>query len=103
MLSRYRCEGLDQVSDPARKVFHALDLKLGTLPELFGARALWRALGEGTIVRFGFGRMIGNPLQMPGAFVVRNGRIIKSFRHRSSGDRPDYAEFACSAAAGESA
>ena len=96
MLTQYGCAGLDQVSDPDRKVYRALDLKLGTFAELFGILAFWRALGQGTIFRFGFGRMIGNPLQMPGAFVIRNGQIVKAYRHRFSGDRPDYAELSCS-------
>lgn len=95
-LNRYGCEGVDQVSDPDRRLYRALELKLGTLSELFGGQAFWRALGEGTLFRFGFGRLTGNPLQMPGAFVIRNGQIVKSFRHKSSGDRPDYAGLACS-------
>lgn len=96
MLVRYGCEGVDQVSDPERQVYRALELRFGTLSELFGVRAFWRALGEGTIFRFGFGRMTGNPLQLAGTFVIRNGQIVKAFRHQSSGDRPNYVEFACS-------
>ena len=96
LLRRYGCEEFDQVSDPTRRVYRALNLRLGTLAELFGARAFWRALAGGTIFRFGFGRMVGNGLQMPGAFLIRNGQILKAFRHQSSGDRPDFTEIACS-------
>ena len=96
MLRRYGCDDVDQVSDPTRRVYRALELRLGTLAELFGARAFRRALIEGVLFRFGFGRFIGNGLQMPGAFLIRDGRIVKAFRHQSSADRPNYAELACS-------
>jgi len=96
MLRRYGCDDVDQVSDPTRQLYRALQLRLGTLTELFGVRAFWRALIEGTIFRFGFGRMIGNGLQMPGAFLIRDGKIVKAFRHQSSADRPNYADIACS-------
>lgn len=95
MLHQYGCDGIDHVSDPDRRIYRALGLRLGTLTELFGIRAFWRALVEGTIFRFGFGRMIGNGLQMAGAFLVRDGRIVQAFRHRSSADRPDYCGLAC--------
>ena len=96
LVRKYGLDDIDHVSDPERRVYHGLELRLGTLSELFGARAFWRALIEGTIFRFGFGRFVGNGLQMPGAFLVRDGRIVHAFRHRSSADRPDYAGMACS-------
>lgn len=95
MLQSYHCQDFDQVSDPERQVYRALELRLGTLSELFGIKAFWRALGEGTVFRFGFGPMVGNGLQMPGAFLIRNGQIVKAYRHTFSGDRPDYAQIAC--------
>ena len=95
MLRRYGCEGVDQVSDPDRQLYRALGLWSGTLTELFGVRAFWRALAEGTLFRYGFGPIVGSALQMPGAFVIRKGRIVKAFRHRSSADRADYQKLAC--------
>jgi hypothetical protein len=95
MLRQYGCEEFDQVSDPTRHVYQALELRLGTLSELFGPRAFWRALVEGTVFRFGFGRIVGSALQMPGAFLIRDGRIVKAYRHAFSGDRPNYVELAC--------
>lgn len=95
MLREYGCEEFDQVSDPTRRVYQALELRLGTLAELFGPRTFWRALAEGTVFRFGFGRIVGSALQMPGAFLIRDGRIVKAYRHAFSGDRPNYVELAC--------
>ena len=33
-------------------------------------------------------------LQMPGVFLVHDGRVRRSFRHATSGDRPDYVDLA---------
>ena len=96
LVRKYGLEEIDHVSDPARRVYRGLELRLGTLRQLFGARTFWRALVGGTVFRFGFGRFVGNGLQMPGAFLVRDGRIVKAFRHESPSDRPDYAGMACS-------
>ena len=32
----------------------------------------------------------GDVTQMPGVFLVFHGEILKSYRHQSSADRPDY-------------
>lgn len=96
MLQRYGCEGIDQVSDPTRRVYRALQLRLATFSELLGLRTFWRALVGGVVFRYGFGPFKGNGLQMPGAFIIRDSKIVKQFRHKSPADRPDYAELACS-------
>jgi len=43
----------------------------------------------------GFGGVTSNVYQMPGAFLVKDGRVIREFRHQSPSDRPDYSELAC--------
>lgn len=96
LVRRYGSPDIDHVSDPDRRVYRALDLRLGTLSQLLGARTFWRALVGGTVFQYGFGPFVGNGLQMPGAFVIRDGHVVKAFRHRSPSDRPDYAELACS-------
>jgi hypothetical protein len=84
------------ISDADRRLFRAFDLELGTLWQLGGPFVIWRALAGGTLFKYGFGRMIGNGMQLAGAFLVDRGRIVRSYRHRTSADRPDYAELACS-------
>ena len=95
LVRKYGLDDLDHVSDPERRVYRGLELRLGTLSQLFGMRNFWRALVGGTVFRFGFGRFVGNGLQMPGAFLVRDGQIVKAFRHESPSDRPDYTGLAC--------
>ena len=95
MLRKFGCQGIDQVSDPGRHVYRALQLRLGTLAELAGWTTIWRTLFGGTIFRFGFGRILGSGLQMPGAFLIRDGRIVTACRHRSSAERVNFAEDVC--------
>lgn len=95
LLQQHGLADIDQVSDADRRVYRGLELRFGTLSELAGPQVIWRALFEGSLFRYGFGSMIGNGLQLPGAFVVRDGRIIKAFRARSAAERPDYAQLAC--------
>lgn len=95
MLRKFGCEGVDQVSDPDRRVYRALQLRLGTLAELAGWTTIWRTLFGGTIFKFGFGPIRGSGLQMPGAFLIRDAKIVNAFRHRSSAERVNFAEEVC--------
>lgn len=82
-------------SDPDRHLYRAFDLRLGTLTQLFGLRVWWRAMVQGTLFKYGFGKIRGNGLQMPGTFLIKDGEILKSFRHKTAGDQPNYTEMAC--------
>lgn len=95
MLSQYGLSDIMHVSDPERHLFGALELPFGTLSQLCGWTTIWRALGEGTVFRFGFGRMTGNGLQLSGAFVVKNGRIEHAIRHTNAAERTDFAKLSC--------
>ena len=35
--------------------------------------------------------LAGDGLQMPGVFVLVDGRVARAYRHRTAADRPDYA------------
>jgi peroxiredoxin len=94
LVRRYGYEGLDHVSDPNRRLYRALQLPLGTLSQLVGIQTFWRALVGGVVFRYGFGNFVGNGLQMPGAFLIRDGKILKSYRHQTPADRTSFAELA---------
>jgi hypothetical protein len=82
-----------RVSDPRRRIHAAFGLTRGSFAGLFGPMVWWRgthALAKG----HGAGQPVGDPLQMPGVFVVHRGRIEAEFRHRTAGDRPDYGSMA---------
>lgn len=83
------------VSDPDRRLFRAFELPFGGLWQLAGPYVVWRALFGGPLFKFGFGKMIGHGMQLAGAFLVENGRIVNAYRCRTTADRMDYAGLAC--------
>jgi hypothetical protein len=60
---------------------------------LFGPKVWWRGFQAGVLNRHGAGRLQGDGFQMPGVFLVFHGQILRSFRHQSAADRPDYTYF----------
>jgi hypothetical protein len=56
--------------------------------ELFGPRVWW--LGAVSLFKgCGVGHLAGDGLQMPGAFLFRNGEIISAQRAHSAADLPN--------------
>ena len=90
----YGLDDLPRVSDPDQDLYRAFELKRGSLLQLFGPRVWFqglRALLKGNTV----GKLAGDGFQMPGVFIVHNGKIIESYRHAMAGDRPAYQSMAC--------
>jgi len=53
-----------------------------------------RGIQAGIVEGHGLGRLAGDAFQMPGVFLVFHGQVIRSYRHQSTADRPDYLGFA---------
>lgn len=90
--------GATWFSDPDRVAYRGMELERGTFWQLFGARVWWpgvRATLRGHLV----GGVEGDGFQMPGAFLVHRGRVVRAFRHAHAADRPDYVELACEVSA----
>lgn len=77
-----------RIADPMCELYRAFGLGKGGFLELFGPRVWWR----GALAFFrgcGVGHLAGDGLQMPGAFLFRDGRIVASQPARSASDLPD--------------
>jgi hypothetical protein len=80
--------GVARIADPRCELYRAFGLGKGGFLELFGPHVWWRgamALFKGC----GVGHLAGDGLQMPGAFLFRQGQIISSQRAHSSADLPN--------------
>lgn len=80
--------GVSSISDPKCRLYRAFGLGKGGPLELFGPRVWWlgmKAIFQGC----GMGRLAGNGLQMPGAFVFHHGEIIAAQRAETAADLPD--------------
>ena len=86
----YNLESEEHISDPDMTLYEYFGLQKGTFRELYGLKVWSRAI---TLkFRIEPTRPFGNMRQMPGVFLLKSGKIINSFIHKSSADKPDYLE-----------
>jgi hypothetical protein len=89
-----RWPGVRGIADPELKLYQAFGIRRGNLFELAGPNiyvAGARAALKGNMQ--GFGRPIGDPNLLPGAFLVQpDGRITWEHRFTHAGDHPDWTE-----------
>ena len=81
-------DGIARISDPGCDLYRAFGLGKGTFMELFGPQVMWRmavALCKGC----GIGHLAGDGFQMPGAFLFRDGTILRSQRARNQSELPN--------------
>lgn len=89
-LSQWGLDDVAQISDPESILYKRFELRRGSLTELFGMKALSRFAQ--LLFRQGYTltEEAGDVYQMPGVFVMNEGRVTQSFIHRSAADRPDF-------------
>jgi len=86
---RYGLADIAAVADPQRMLYKGLGLQRGRMLQLIGLRVLW-TWGKSTLAGHLPGRIKGDPLQLPGAFLLHHGQVIKCHAYRDASDRPDY-------------
>jgi len=77
-----------RIADPRCELYRAFGLGKGGFLELFGPHVWWRT-AISIFKGCGVGHLAGDGLQMPGAFLFKDGRIISSQRAHSASDLPD--------------
>jgi peroxiredoxin len=85
----YGLADLPRFADPDRVLYRSLGLARGSLRQVLGPRVVWRGI-TATLRGHRLGRKDGDVWQMPGVFLVDDGRIVEAFRHRDVAERPDY-------------
>lgn len=88
--ARYGLQDVQRISDPERTLHRAFGLPRGRLGDVLGPKVWWRGFQAGVLGRHGAGRLMGDAFQMPGVFLLFHGEILRSYRHQSAADRPDY-------------
>jgi len=97
-LRKYNLTGIAHLCDPSQNLYKAMGLRRGTLGQLFGLKSWLRGFTAGILSGHLVGKLAGDGFQMPGVFLISRGVVIKTFRHASAADRPDYAQLACAVA-----
>lgn len=90
ILTKYQLGDIPRVWDPKLSLYRAFGLEKGAWSQLFGPKVWWRGFEAGFLGKHGMGGADGDVTQMPGVFLVFHGEILKSYRHQSAADRPDY-------------
>ncbi|MEM1422671.1 MAG: peroxiredoxin-like family protein [Planctomycetota bacterium] len=91
---KYGLSGASFFSDPDRVAYRALELRRGSFLQLFGL-ASWTRGVVATLKGHAPGPLVGDGFQMPGSFVVHEGRVLRAHRHAHAAERLDHASFAC--------
>jgi len=94
---KYGLEDSLRVSDPSQNLYRAFGLGRANFWKMLNPIVWIRMFAAAVVRRHGAGPPIGDPMQMPGVFLVHRGRVIMDFRHRTIADRPDYGAFAANA------
>lgn len=92
--SRHGLHDASFIADPDRVLYRALELQRGSFLELFGPR-VWMGGLRALLRGHGVGMLQGDGFQMPGAFVIHHGHVVRSFRAAAASDQPDLSELAC--------
>ena len=94
LVAKYGVGEAGRIADPGKSLYRAAELGRGNLAQLFGVRMWLRGLEAGVFAGHGVGKLAGDGFQMPGALVLRQGRIVRAYRHQDAADRPDYCTLA---------
>ena len=89
---RYQLEDSIHISDPECTYYQQFGLTKGNFNQLFGLHSWIRGFSVGVLNGHGVGGQIGDGFQMPGVFIIHQERIMDSYIHKLSSDRPDYVE-----------
>lgn len=95
LCEHYGLGDLPRICDPERRLYQQFQLQLGSFRALMGPSVIWRGIKTAFGARHGIGSFDGNVFQMPGVFLIEDGRVVREFRHQSAADRPDYVAIAC--------
>ena len=84
--SRYYNPSVSHVSDPSRVLYKSLNLKRGTLSQVFGPTIWLRGFWAGIFKGHGLGAVEGDALQLGGYFILSRGQIVFEHKNRNAAD-----------------
>ncbi len=94
LLARHGLAAIERLHDFDQALYRAFGLNRGTPGQLAGPKVLLRGIQAGWLDGHGLGPVAGDPRQLPGVFLIHHCKLVRSFRHRTAADRPDYRKLA---------
>ena len=89
----YHLSDVERISNPDATLYQVPEIGLGrSNPFLhFLNLTVWKGwLLRGAMRKYGIGMIKEDAEQMPGVFFLKNRKIVRSFRHRTIADEPDF-------------
>lgn len=86
----YGLQDVHRISDPECVLYRSYGLQRGRFLQLFGPEVWWPGFRAAILGGHGVGKLGGDGFQLGGVFLVRDDRVIRAYRHKSSAGRPDY-------------
>ncbi|MGB0414320.1 MAG: SelL-related redox protein [Coraliomargarita sp.] len=98
LLALFGLDGIERFADPERRLYTAFGLERTTLGQLMGPASWLSMVRSGIRNQFLPGKrlkgIVGDILQMPGVFLLNEGRIVGDFRPEHAHEHPEYLEIA---------
>lgn len=90
--TKFNLGGVTHISDVGQRYYRAFGLQRGTFGQLYGLQTWIRGyrIKQENGYELEMAKNLGDSTQMPGVFILQNGRIIERFIHRIASERPDY-------------
>lgn len=94
--TKFKLPDIRFINDPEKRFYRAFGLVRGSFTQLFGLQTWIKgfAINKSEKLMQESGEHLGDSFQMPGVFLLRNGKIIEHFIHEKASDRPDYSKLA---------
>ncbi len=88
----YRLSDVERISNPDGSFYRSSIFALPRIPvmRLVFQPSVWKGWLQDAMFKHGIGLIREDASQMPGVFFLRDRGIVRSFRHRTIADRPDY-------------
>ena len=87
---KYNLQDLHRISDTEKFLYNYFALEQGNFEQLFGLKVIARSIIAGVFGKNLIGSPEGDYTQLPGVFLVHKGKVVKSYRHFTAADTPDY-------------
>lgn len=89
-LERYDLVDLERVEDKHMRYYADFGLVKGDFNQLFGLQNWIRGFKSSVLKGHGMRMPLDDVFQMPGIFLIKDGKIENQFIHKMASDRPDY-------------
>lgn len=91
---RFGLLDVPRVSDPDLYLYRASGLEKLSIFDFFRPSALWHVFQTAILRKHGLGKFAKGEFQLPGAFLISNNQILKSYFYQQPWEHPDFEEMA---------